>query len=293
MTRSLDLDQALARRQPGDPIDPIDDKDVECLGGVALSSMTATPSSVRPFGGGATLRWSATVPAGCAVAILLNGRSVSRSGSMTVAPAVTTRYTLTARAGRATRTLGGVTVIVDTSACITAAVPESLVRAEVRGVVDRLDAASSRFRQRSAPSVEVDGGGIRVALRLRVAIDNFADPDVDVDFTVGLRVRNGSVDPFFGRFAVDVDWPWWVTAVTAGVSKIVEEFLDGQIEGALKPAILEQLKAQLDGFVDRLPGELRLHAVALSDGEIRVTACPAGEDTPFMVLPGALDRSEG
>lgn len=58
-------------------------------------------------------------------------------------------------------------------------------------------------------SVEVDARGIKVALRFRVAIDNFADPDVDVDFTVGLRVRNGAVDAFYQSFAVDVDWPWW------------------------------------------------------------------------------------
>jgi len=284
MTSSLDLDPTQARR---DPTDPIDDEVIECLGGVEVASFTASPSTVRPFGGGATLRWNVALPAGCRVGILLNGRSVSRSGSQAVAPAVTTRYTLTARAGRATRVLGSVTVTVDTAACITATVPESLVRAEMQRAVGELDRASSRFSQRSAPRIEVEAAGIKVALRFRVAIDNFADPDVDVDFTVGLRVRNGSIEPFYLSFSDDVDWPWWVTVVTAGASKIVEEFLEEEVEETLKPKILEQLKDQLDAFVARLPGDLRLHTVSLVGDGIRVTACPPGDDTPFLVLPSA------
>lgn len=285
MAQSIDL---AARPEPEDPVDDVP----ECLADVAVGSFTAQPSSVAPFGGGATLRWNVTVPTGCRVGIQLNGRPVSRSGSLTVQPAATTRYTLTASAGRATRALGGVTVAVDTSACISGAVPESLIRSQVQQVVDELDRASGRFSQRSAPRVEVDARGIHVALRFRVAIDNFADPDVDVDFTVGLRVRNGAVEAFYRSFAVDVDWPWWVTVVTVGASKIVEEFLDGKIEDALKPKVLAELKAQLDAFVDRLPGNLRIHTVGLSDNEIRVTACPAGAVTPFLV-PTLRDGAAG
>lgn len=276
MAQSTDL---APQPEPEDPAEEVP----ECLADVAVASFTAQPSSVRPFGGGATLRWNVTVPTGCRVGIELNGRPVSRSGSLTVQPARTTRYTLSANAGRATRTLGSVTVAVDTSACISGGIAESLIRSQVQQVVDELDRASSQFSQRSAPRVEVDARGIKVALRFRVAIDNFADPDVDVDFTVGLRVRSGAVEAFYQSFAVDVDWPWWVTVVTVGASKIVEEFLDGKIEAALKPKILAELEAQLDAFVDRLPGNLRIHTIALSDNEIRVTACPAGAVTPFLV----------
>lgn len=285
MARSVDL---APKPLPEDPIEEVP----ECLIGVAVASFTAQPSSVTPFGGGATLRWNVTVPAGCRAGIQLNGRPVSRSGSLAVQPAATTRYTLTARAGRATRALDSVTVAVDTSACISGGVPESLIRSQVQQIVDELDRASSRFSQRSAPRVEVDGRGIHVALRFRVAIDNFADPDVDVDFTVGLRVRDGAVEAFYRSFAVDVDWPWWVTVVSVGASKIVEEFLDGKIEDALKPKILAELEAQLDAFVDRLPGSLRVHTVALRENEIRVTACPGGAVTPFLV-PNLRDGAVG
>lgn len=282
MTQSLDLN----RPAPGlDPTDPIDEETIECLGDVTVTSFSAQPSTISPFSGGATLRWNVTVPSGCGAGLSLNGRSVGRSGTQTVQPAVTTRYTLTAGARGANRVLGSVTVRVDTSACISGAIPESLIRTELQRVVDELDRASARFSKRSDPRIEVDTKGIHVALRFRVAVDNFADPDVDVDFTIGLRVRNGSIEAFYNSFAVDVDWPWWVTVVTAGVSKIVEEFLDDQIEKELKPRILQEVKNQLDAFVDRLPGDLRLHTLSLRNNEIGVTACPAGQDTPFVVLP--------
>jgi hypothetical protein len=266
---------------------PIDDDAVECLAKVQAGSFAATPSTVEPFSEGAVLRWATTVPTGCRVGITLNGRPVARSGTLQVQPAATTRYTLSARAGRASRLLDSVTVRVDTSACISRVVPESLIRSEIRGAVTALDQQDQRFKQRSDPKVEVDAEGIDVALRLQLAIDDFADPNVDIDFTIGLRVRNGSVEPFYRRFAVDVDWPWWVTVITAGVSKIVEEFIDEKVEEVLKPRILEEVREQIDGLIDQLPGDLRLHTLHLAENEIRVTACPVGTQTPFMVLATA------
>ena len=92
------------------------------------------------------------------------------------------------------------------------------------------------------------------------------------------------MEPFYKSFAVDVDWPWWVTVITAGVSKIVEEFIEGKIEAKLKPAILTGVKDQIDDLVDQIPGGLRLHSLSLAENEIRVTVCPGGPHTPFLVL---------
>lgn len=269
------------------PIDPDHEpggNTFECLAKVKVGSFTATPTTVQPFGGPVTLRWGVTVPSGCAVGLKLNGTPVPRSGSREVHPATTTTYALSAVVNGLTKVLKRVSVRVDTSACLTQPVPESLIRSQLRSAVDRLDAAERKLSQRSDPSVEIDANGIHVALRFKLAIDNFADPSIDVDFTIGLRIRNGAVEPYYKRFAVDVDWPWWVTAITAGVSKVVEEFIDGKIAAKLKPAILTGVKGQIDKLVDQLPGNLRLHTLSLAPNEIRVTVCPAGPHTPFLVL---------
>jgi hypothetical protein len=267
-----------------DPEPDPDDDASECLANVKVGSFTATPTTVPPFGGSATLRWAVTVPPGCPVGLKLNGTPVARSGSLEVHPATTTTYSLAAFVHGMIAVLKSVSVRVDTSACVTRAVPESLVRSQLRSAVAKLDAAEPRLSQRSDPRLEIDADGIHVALRFKLAIDNFADPDIDVDFTIGLRVRNGSVEPYYRSFAVDVDWPWWVTVITAGVSKLVEEFIDGKIEGRLKPAILAGLKDQLDALVAQIPGDLRLHSLSFAENEIRVTVCPGGPHESVLVL---------
>lgn len=270
--------------------DPIDEHAVECIARTRITSFAADPSDLKPFGGGTTLRWSVAVPPNCGVRITLNGQPVAASGTQQAQPAVTTRYTLAARARQATRVLDSVVVHVDTTACVSGAVAESLIRSQIRRAVDVLDRADARFSQRSDPRIDVRSNGISVALRFKVAIDDFVDPKVDVDFSMGLRVRNGSAEPFFRSFAVDVDWPWWVTVISAGASKVVEEFIDDKIEKKLKPRILSEVRAQIDDLVNRLPGNLRLHSLSLAENEIRVTACPAGDDLPFLVLSN--DRAE-
>ena len=264
--------------------DPEDDDILLCLSKVTVTSFTATPSSVPPFGGPSTLKWSVTVPPGCAVGLKLNGKAVGRSGSLEVQPTTTTTYSLVAAVRGLTRVLKSVSVRVDTSACITRPVPESLIRTELRKAVDKLDADESRLSQRSDPKVEIEPDGIHVALRFKLAIDNFADPDLDVDAVIGVRVRNGAVEPFFKSFSVDLDWPWWVTVITAGVSKIVEEFIEDKIEGRLKPAALAAVKKQIDALVAQIPGGLRVHSMSFAENELRVTVCPAGDNTPFLVL---------
>jgi hypothetical protein len=279
-----DTDANLIPTDDGEP-SPGEDQAVDCLSGVDLHSFTAEPATIQPFSAGATLRWRVTVPQGCRVALRLNGAPASASGTQHVDPVATTTYTLTAHSLGLRTTLASATVRVDTRACLTGTVPESLIRTELQQVVRALDQGESRVSLRSDPRIEVEDDGIHVALRFKVAIDNFADPDLDVDFTIGVRIRNGAAEPFYRRFAVDVDWPWWVTAVTAGASKIVEEVVEDKIEDGLKPQILAEVKAQIDALVDRLPGELRLNALRFSANQISITACPPGDQTPFLVLP--------
>lgn len=281
------IDSLRPRDDDDIPGPDIDDETLECLADTELTSFTASPASTQPFGPPTTLRWTVSTPTTCGVAIKLNGLAVAKSGSMQVQPTVTTRYSLTARARGATKSLGSVTVTVDTAACVTLPVPEALVRDQIRGVVDAIDAASGDISQRSAAKVEVAPGGISVGLRMKVAVNNFADPDIDVDFTIGLRIRNGAVEPFYKSFSVDVDWPWWVTVVTLGVSEFVEGVIADRIDAAARPLVLQAVKDLLEGLAGQLPEGLRLHSLQLVTDEIRVTACPAGPrfvDDRFLVL---------
>jgi hypothetical protein len=285
------MTQTINQLRPRDDDDipgpDIDDESLECLAETHATNFSATPTSTPPFGPPVTLRWSVTSPGTCGVAVKLNGLAVDRSGSMQVQPTVTTRYSLTARMRGATKTLGSVTVAVDTATCLTVPVPESLVRDQVRAVIDAIDAASGEISQRSAAKVEVASTGIAVALRLKAAVNNFADPDINVDFTIGLRMRNGAVEPFYKSFSVEVDWPWWVTVVTLGVSEFVEGVIADKIDNAARPLILDAVKGLLDGLVAQLPPGLALHSLQLVTDEIRVTACPAGPrftDDRFLVL---------
>lgn len=286
MAKTLDSE---TRAEPIIPIPfppPIDEDTLVCLGGTEASSFTATPPSVEPFGAPVTLRWSVSVPSGCPVAIRLNGKIVSKSGSMQVQPTTTTRYTLVASVRGLSKTLRSITVPVNTAACVTVPVPESTVRTAVRDVVDAVVASSRPLSQRSAAQVEVVPGGITVALRLKADVPSFSDPDINIDFTLGLRIQNGAVVPFYRSFSVDVDWPWWVGVITLGASEFVEDLIEDKIENAAKPQILQAVTQLLEGLVSQLPGSLRLHSLQILNGSIRVTACPATAqaDDRFMVL---------
>ena len=105
MTQSLDLDPGKTDRdRPERPEN--DEQSIDCVTQTRATSFTADPSVVKPDTGGATIRWEVEAPPGCPVRIMLNGRSVRHSGTLSVRPAVTTRYTLTAHAGDHGRGLG-------------------------------------------------------------------------------------------------------------------------------------------------------------------------------------------
>lgn len=269
------------------PNPPIDEHALECLSLTRNGSITADLTTVQPFGEGTTVHWSATVPPRCGVRLALNGQTVAASGRQQVEPASTTRYTLTAHVRQASKVLGSVVVNVDTTRCVSGSVPETLIRSQVERAVDQLDAASKQISKRSDPRVEVKSDGIHLALRFTAAIDNFPDPKIDIDCVIGVRLRRGSVEPFYTSFGVDVDWPWWVTTITAGASKIVEEFIDDKVEGKLKPLMLSQLKDQVNAIVTQLPGDLQPHTISLAENEVRVTACPGAAQVPFMVIAGS------
>jgi hypothetical protein len=273
-----------ASRQRDDQVPDIDDEALECLAGTQLKSFSANPTRIRPFQGGSTLRWSATVPVGCRVGFKINGRAVARSGSLEVLPAVDTTFSLTASVRGASRVLGRLRIDVDTSACVSGELPESVLRGQIQQSLAAFESDNDRVYDLELDSFDVRSTGLDVSLHMSLEINNFADPRVDVDFTVGLIVADGVVRPYYRSFTVDVDWPWYVTTLTLGVTKIVEEFLDGGVEGEMKPAVLEEIQGAIDQLVALLPDGMRIHTIGLAEDAVIVTACPDGDMIPSRVF---------
>jgi hypothetical protein len=278
------MTNAAIRRRGDDDVPDIDDEAIECLAGTQLKSFTASPTTIEPFQGPVTLRWSASVPVGCRVVFQINGRAVGRSGSLEVLPAADTTYSLTASARGASRVLGRVAVNVDTSACVSGELAESMLRGQVEQSLTAFEADDDRAYDLSLDSFEIRSTGLYVFLHMKLEIDNFADPTVYVDFVIGLNVDDGLVRPYYRSFTTDVDWPWYITTVTLGVTKIVEEFLDNRVEGDMKPKVLEKIQGVIDGLVGLLPDDMKIHTIRLTEDAIVVTACPDGDVIPSRVL---------
>ncbi|WP_420146819.1 hypothetical protein [Spirosoma sp.] len=250
------------------------EKAAEALAAVSLQSFTATPSTITPFGADSVLRWKVKRPTGSIVRLFLQGASIGTTGTKTVSPEQTSVFRIVARALTLQRTLGSVTVNVDSSGCISSSIPESTVQLTVRNAMTAQLASIPQLSQRSPASVEVASNGITVKLRFAIAINNFADPDLNVDFRFTLRASSGQAVVTITSFDTEVSWPWWVTVVTIGISQIVEEIIANRIEKEIRPMLQTKLKEMIDAQLAALPSTHRLHVLSTSTDQINFTVCP-------------------
>ncbi len=237
-------------------------------------TMTASRVSIMP-GQTSTLKWNVTTTpsAGCAVQLYLNNSPVSKSGTRLVEPGNTTTYHLVGKMYTVQETFCSVTVSVDTSQCITRSVDEETVRQMVQSLLTTA-LAGTPLSQRSPASLEIDRKGIAVKLRLKVAVPNFWDPDLNIDMVISVRAVGHQVMVAYVGYSNDLDWPWWVTTITLGVSKLIEELIESKIEKKVKPLILKKLKEQIDAMLALLPATYQLHSLITEPDEIRATVCP-------------------
>lgn len=253
------------------PTQEMIEKAVECLGNTTVN-FTASPATVRP-GTASTLNWRVTVPGGCGVQVSLNGSPVAKTGSRSVEPATTTVYRLIGRMHTVQRTLGTVTVAADTGQCFSQSVDEETVRQMLRSLITA-HLEGSPLSQRSPANVEIDRNGIAVKLRLRVAVPNFFDPDLNVNMVIAVRAANGQVVVSYRSYSNNVDWPWWVTGITLGITEFIEGIIEDRLERQVKPLILQKLKEQIDSFLRLIPPTHRLHSLTTEADEIRGLVCP-------------------
>ena len=238
------------------------EKALLCSSEFTLRSFTATPASVTP-GQPVTLRWNIDRSGTCTGQFKLNGISIPMDGSKVVNPISDTTFRLTVSSGcNVVRNLGRVMVDVNDRSCRIFSIAEDLVRAQIIAAVDASilefnQTSDNDLHKRTETKVEVDTTGISVKLRLKATINNFPDPDLNVDMKVGLGVGPGNtVAVFYRSFSVDVDWPWWVTAISLGITKIIEEIVEDRIEGKIKSQILNALRNQINNATRQIPGIL-------------------------------------
>jgi len=254
------------------PTQEMIEKAVECLGNTKVDSFTASPTTVRP-GQASKLNWKVTTTGGCSVQLFLNNSPVQKTGTRSVEPATTTAFHLVGKMFTVQRTLGTVTVAVDTSQCFVQSVDEESVRQMLRTLIEA-NLEGSPLSQRSPANVEIDRNGIAVKLRLRVAVPNFFDPDLDVDMVIAVSAVNHVPVVSFRSYSNDLHWPWWVTGITLGVTEFIDGTIESRIERQVKPLILQKLKEQIDSFLRLIPPTHRLQAITTEADEIRAMVCP-------------------
>lgn len=251
------------------------DAAIERLQSFRLVSFTKSPASTRP-GQPVTLTWN--IDGGGNATFKLNGIAVPKDGSKVVNPIADTTYRLTVHTGcNVSRNLGSILINVDESSCRFTNIPESIIRSQIITAVDDSlqqynSGTSNDLSKRTQTQVEVDTNGITIRLRLEASINNFPNPDINVDMRIGVGVGPGnSVSVFYSSFSVDVDWPWWVTAISLGITKIVEEIVEKVIEDKIKKRILTDLQAKINDAARLLPGTLT--SIQTIADAIRVRIC--------------------
>ena len=264
------------------PTEEMINKAIACMGETTLVRFAADRTSIRA-GETVTISWEVDKPDNCQLSTTLNHSQVPRTGSRTIRPVRFVSYRLDVRAAGVSKLLGVVNVDVDASGCTAVAIPEDLVRPEVLTSVDEslaeynLDPKNkdNPVTKRRETVFEIEPSGMVVRLRLKLGINNFFDPDIDIDARIAIGMSpEGDVLAFFKSFEVDVDWPWWVTGITLGITKLVEEYMDGEIEKKMKPKVINDLRASFRRRLNDLPGTVA--SLETGQDEVLATVCQTG-----------------
>ena len=252
-----------------------DDPSVDILSDVVLKSFTANPTSIGPFGA-SILAWSVTGPNGFHVE--LNRHNVAKVGSQIVQPVSTTTYRLSAHARQASKPLGTVQVVVDRSSCVIYDIgnPRSAMEAPLRQGINQSE--DLRFRGDTGIIITFSPGRIRIRLFLKKDVNNFPDPDVNIDASFGLTVVDGALVPIAEQISVEINFPRYVWLIP-GAALFLSIAIDMAKEGATKKmheTIADMV--QILNFYALPPLGLRMSTVRIDDGNnsagvIELTAC--------------------
>jgi hypothetical protein len=247
----------------------------DILADVELVSFTALPGHIAPFGA-SRLAWEVKGPAGFGVK--LNGAAVPKTGHRIVQPQSTTQYRLDASALGVTRHLRTVTVNVDASRCQV----DSLFRPEVtiQGMLRSQVLNQPGIYFHSDPQVIFSPGTIRFKLHLGQTVNNFPDPEIKIDASLGLTVQAGHIVSVARDVDVDVSVPFYAWAIPGAVPALAIALNMGADRARKNAAKLIDGIGQLIDFVSpvAIPNLIK-HSVRIGvdndgQGTIDVQACP-------------------
>ncbi|MEU6744484.1 hypothetical protein [Streptosporangium sandarakinum] len=201
--------------------------------------------------------------------IQLDGEQVPLEGSLTVAPTKTTTYGLSISRLGMSRLLGSHTITVDTSACITVLIPESLVRTIIQEKLDALLEESDYLYEREPLTLEIDDTGVTLKFRLAIDIAGIDDPKLDINCQVTLEMEDGKVIIAFNSISIEIrpgGFPTGVPATDATINTDIEK-------------VKYEAPNQLSEYANNLPvsnllPNLKIHTISTSEDLITVTLCP-------------------
>jgi len=279
------------------PNGSIDQSALNTLAQVKLQQLVATPTQIGPFGE-SIVRWTVSGPS-TGFTIMLNGVAVELAGSQLVQPLVSTAYTLAARAGAYTRTLGFVSVQVDLDGCQVIPQPSgdvhTLLSDFIRGAVLNAD-SSLYFREYQVtvngvttvetytPEITFLLGLMQIVLHLGKNVPDFPDPSIDVTIVMGLEIVNGILQASGSVATGTVSEPWWAYALPGAVIWLGIQVSDAQ--DAL-PVDFAPLVAGIPMFaaLALYPAGAGMEYQNIvinadpTDQPIQLTACPAASPT--------------
>jgi hypothetical protein len=265
-------------------------------GAITLDSFTVTPPQpVHPCGAPpVTLSWRITkhpervagdrdLSAALArVVFVLNigsvGFVVPAVGAHAFQPWTTTGAVLTAGLNapndRARAPLGSLTVNVTEAGCLSFAIPESLLQSMAQSAVQSFlnSIGNPNITLRAPVGISVSTNGI--GLTIRLVYSSAVDVDIDIDANIILTVQNCQVSAMYSSFSLDADLPWWLDLVIPGIKEIIEAIIDDQLEGQLKPALLQAFQGFLNQQIQRLPANFCLCSMIPASHVINIVACP-------------------
>ncbi len=250
---------------------------LECFASIESVQFSASQTSIRA-GEEVVLNWAVKPSPGCQFSVAMNQAQVPKTGSRRVRPVGNISYRLAARAAGLSKALGVVNINVNTSGCTESDIPEDLIAPVIQSAVTNSlneynadPETENDITERRVTGVEIETQGIVLKLRLKLAINNFFDPDVNIDAVVRIGVSaEGQALVYYKSFSTDVDWPWWVTGITVGITKIIEEFLDGAVEKKIKPRVLADFKARVTSL---LASAGTVSRIETAQDRIVVTTC--------------------
>ncbi|SMO95954.1 hypothetical protein [Melghirimyces algeriensis] len=250
------------------------------LSQLKLDYFQAEPTQVYPYDE-VQLSWRVTGP-NVKITVSTSPYSASRhldvgmEGTKVVTPALTQTYHIHAQMFTVHRHLGSTTVQVSAENCYGHSVAEDEIRRRTTQVVNHVVGERDDITIKKQPQLEIDATGIKIKLRFEVKVNNFFNPDLNVDANMAVSAEHGRPIPVYTKFSSDVEFGWHEHFLTAGAAAVIQAILENKIDKELKPQLLQGIQEELDQAVSSIPPRYRLYSLSTAVNRIVFTICPSG-----------------